>query len=135
MLAANVYDIAEDVRNWVENLARKRKDIFNAGLSGYCAIASAELYRRLTAAGIEAELQIASTQEASHAYVVCEDYIIDVTATQFSEFRQQHIVILHTKEAERYWFYRGEFVFDNANKMRKAQISWGWPQEQIALTR
>lgn len=134
-LAVKVHSIAEEVRHWAEELARKRGRHDGFDLNGYCAIASAELYKRLTAAGVKAELHLASLDMGSHVFVVCEDHIVDVTATQFYEFRNQHIVILHVKEAEEHWFYCGDYVFNDPKKLRKAQIKWGWPQDQVVFAR
>lgn len=134
-LAVKVHSIAEEVRHWADELARKRGYEEYFDLNGFCAIASAELFKRLKENGIRAELHLATGNMGSHVYVVCEDHVIDVTATQFIEFRNRYIVIVHTKEVEEHWFYRGEYVFDDPRKLRKAQIEWEWPQDQVVLSR
>lgn len=134
-LAVRVNDIAVEVRSWAEELARKRGHSDDYDLNGFCAIASAELLKRLKKEMIPAEIRLAASWYGSHAYVVVEDYIVDVTATQFSEMRGKTVVIQHEKELEHLWYYKNDHVFVDPKKLRKAQIAWEWPQEQIAFAR
>ena len=76
-----VYDVAEQVRDWAENLAESRNS--NKNLRGYCAIASAELHKRLSSANIKAELHVwndrkkhvahvfAHVAHVAHVYIAC----------------------------------------------------------------
>lgn len=134
-LAIRIHTIAEEVRHWAEELARKRGHSEDYDLNGFCAIASAELLKRLKKAGISAEIHLATSWGGSHAYVIVEDYIVDVTATQFSEMRNKTVVIQHEKELDHLWYYRSTHVFVEPRKLRKAQIEWEWPQDQIAFAR
>jgi hypothetical protein len=134
-LAIRVHSIAEEVRHWAEELARKRGHGADYDLNGFCAIASVELFKRLKKEEITAELRLASSWDGSHVYIVVEDYIVDVTATQFSEMRNRAVVIQHEKELEHLWYYTASHVFVEPKKLRKSQIEWGWPQDQIAFAR
>jgi hypothetical protein len=134
-LAIRVHDIAMEVRSWAEELARKRGYSDGFDLNGFCAIASAELFKRLRREKISAELHLATSWYGSHVYVVVEDHIVDVTATQFSEMRSKIVVIQHEKELCHLWYYITSHVFVEPKQLRKAQIEWEWPQDQIAFAR
>ena len=123
-------DLALEVRDWAEVLAAEQER--SRDLCGYCAIASAELHKRLSKEGIFAELVVAETDLFAHVFVLIEDHVLDVTATQFSEFRNQPVVLLHSKEAEQYDFYRPIEIFGTAKDLRKWQKKIGWCQWQIA---
>ena len=127
---ARVHEIALEVRSWCENEAEKsdRPD----SLMGYCAIASAELFRRLERANIFAEIHMQSNHCGSHVYLVVDDHVVDVTATQFGEFRYQPVVIIHYKEAEQHYFYESQEIFGTPKDLRKFQAKTGWPNNQIA---
>ena len=69
----------------------------------------------------------------SHVFVVVADHIVCVTATQFSEFEEEKVLIMHTKEAESFEYYRSSRVFETVTELRKHQIKTRWPKEQVAL--
>lgn len=71
--------------------------------------------------------------ESAHVYCVVDDYIVDVTATQFKQFRNERVVIMHCKEAEAYDFYQSRAVFKCADSLRRQQKKDLWPQDQVAL--
>lgn len=99
---------------------------------GWCAIASAKLWKSLDAVGIKTEIHLAQDIIGCHVFLVIEDHVVDVTATQFSEFENNKLVIMHVKEAEAYWFYQSADVFETADDLRANQIRTGWPRDQIA---
>jgi len=124
--------IAWEVRHWAEARAQFRdKD----DLNGLCAIASAELHRRLGKAGIASEIHMWTwdLDESAHVYCVVDDHVVDVTATQFKQFRGTKVVIMHCKEAEAYDFYQTKEVFKSAEQLRKQQKKEQWPSDQVAL--
>lgn len=123
---------AADVRHWAEEqAARGHLD----DLNGWCARASAELHRRLTRRGIPAEIHMWTWEldASAHVYVVVEDHVLDVTASQFKQFRHQRVVLLHVREAEAYEFYRSVDIFKCADSLRRQQKKDLWPQDQVAL--
>ena len=129
-LRIKVIDIARSARKWTELKASKanyRPD----DLCGWCAISAGHLFRELSNADIPAELHYTS----GHCYVVIDDYIVDVTATQFHEFKNKEINIIHIKEAEPYHFYRTTDIFKHPSELREHQIRNNWPRRQICLTR
>lgn len=122
--------IAEQVRKWTENKADKAN--YNPdSLCGWCAIASAELFTRLQSAGITAEIHINS----GHTFVIADDYIVDITATQFTEFENKPVVILHLKEVdeEENWYYTDTKIFKSVKKLHAYQVKEKWPAKQRAL--
>lgn len=68
----------------------------------------------------------------SHVYLVVDDHVVDVTATQFDEFRGTPVVIAHYKEAEQHYFYQSSEIFGTPKELRKFQRKTGWPKNQIA---
>lgn len=79
----NVYDQilaeAKEVRELCEKLVRLGKVQYSSELSGMCAVASYQLFCRLKKLGLKPKL----AQARNHAFVICEDYLVDITATQF----------------------------------------------------
>ena len=122
---------ARTVRQWIEdhdNLQRHP----TVDMNGYCAIASAELWREFHKYGIEAKIHIWESECGSHVYLTVEDYVVDVTATQFSEFHNQPIVILHQKEAEAFDYYNPSVSFNTDRELVKYQKKTQWHREQQA---
>ena len=125
-----VLAIATDVRYWAEGRSR------NDDLEGWCAIASAELFRRLKREEIPAEIHYCMDQkdlQSCHVYLVVDDYVVDVTATQFTQFRDKPVVIMHSREAEVYDFYNTNMVFRSAEDLRAYQKKLRWPADQVAF--
>ena len=127
-----VRDIAESVRDWAEELDAKVPFTDKGDLCGYCAIASAEISKRLTKAGIKHEIRMQNGDLGSHVFVAVDDHVVDVTATQFSEFANTPVLILHERECDQYWFYKHTEVFDSHVRLRKHQAKHRWPSHQIA---
>ena len=121
--------VATQVRYWAESRAPKE----DHRLDGWCAIASARLFSELDKQGIKSEIHVwvAPSGEA-HVYVVVDDHVVDVTATQFREFRSSFVVIIHQREAEQYEFYRTVEVFHSVKDLRKWQKKGRWPARQMA---
>lgn len=129
-LTAKVLPIARRVREWTQHKAdRARYNPHN--LCGWCAISAAQLFRELSRENIGAELHYVS----GHCFVVVDDYVVDVTATQFTKFENVEINILHHREAEHYWYYKTEHRFDSPTKLREHQIKKCWPKREICYTR
>lgn len=133
---ALITEHANRVRTWAELTNSRRAFPGPSNLLGWCAIASARLWRELSAAGIESEIHMATGGGCgSHVFLVVDDHVVDVTASQFNEFYKKKLVIMHRKEAEQHWFYRTDDVFETADELRRSQIRTGWPKEQTALPR
>lgn len=130
-LQANVEAIATDVRYWAEGRAPSEC----ANLLGWCARASAELFKQLKEEGFEAEIHAWTSprDEASHVFVVVDDHVVDVTATQFKEFAEEPVLIIHQKEAQAYEFYQSDKVFHSVQELLSWQKKSRWPGHQLAF--
>ena len=123
--------IASDVRMWVEAEAFK-KDYHPDDLRGWCAIAAGEIWKRLKKVGIKADICL-STHDymGSHCFLLVEDHILDVTATQFEDFEDKKVVVMHSKEAEIHEIYRVDKTFGTSKELRLYQNRQRWPSKQV----
>lgn len=130
-----VLGIATDVRYWAEGRA-EGDDIPDTSLSGYCAIASSELFRQLVSAGFTPEIHVweCPNTRDSHAFVVLDDHVVDVTATQFREFADKTVVIMHVREAETWPYWNSSYSFSSVEALIKRQKKDRWPARQIAYS-
>lgn len=130
-LRYKVQDIAQDVRDWAEDKA----EWDGHDLTGWCAKASAELFKRLSRAGVKAEIHmwVSPVCDSAHVFIVVEDHVVDVTATQFREFRNHPIVIKHVREAEVYDHWQSCDMFTSVKALRRQQMRDDWPADQVAL--
>lgn len=131
-LLVRVHEIALRVRAWAEESAEKRGGDDDGRLTGWCAIASAELHTRLQRANIPAEIHLSNVGISCHVYVVVDDHVVDVTASQFPAFKNETVLIKHQRELEKHWFYSNSEIFNSAKALRKNQIKVGWVKHQIA---
>ena len=70
----------------------------------------------------------------AHCFVVVEDHIVDVTASQFWQFKDQNLVIMHVREAEFYEMYRTVKTFSCGAALRRHQKRDKWPSNQICYS-
>lgn len=131
--------IALKARQWAED---NKPSFINRNLEMMCARASGELFKKLKRAGFKPVLVF----EDCHCYVVCNRYIIDITATQYNywsfleaahrkdrPYNRVEIVRYETGRKDRCW--NGEIVFRTTD-IRKAlehQAETGWPKGQWVL--
>lgn len=119
--------IAQEVRYWAES--RSDKD----NLCGMCAIATAELWTRLRNENIKSEIHLWENRDGSHVFLVVDDMIVDITATQFIQFKHTPVLIMHQREGESVSYYhRSSKVFSTADELRRFQKKTRWPVNQIA---
>ncbi len=128
----NVEAIALDVRYWAEGRAPDEQ----YDLNGWCAIASAQLFRQLKARGIEAEIHAWTCNQSSdaHVYIVVADHVVDVTATQFARFRNKPVVVMHYREAQSFEYYQTVAIFHSVEELRNWQKGNRWPSDQVAYS-
>ncbi len=123
--------IAKAVRLWTKAQAVEAQ--YSPGdLMGWCAISAAEMSRRFKDAEIDAVIHIQEGLEC-HCFCVVDDHVVDVTATQFYEYRTREVVIMHVKEAEVNEYHQTTKVFGTAAELRRYQKKQGWPSNQIAF--
>jgi len=128
-----VKSVASKVRHWVE-CEDNRRDSPTNDLNGWCAIASAQLSRELNRENIKHKICVANDGWGSHVFVMVEDHVVDVTATQFHPFRKSSVLLVHHKEVSDLEYYRIDMTFDSADELRKWQKKVKWPAGQIAYT-
>lgn len=122
-----VLDIARTVRQDIEYQVPE----FEQDLCGWCAIASAELHLKLSMAAIHSRLVMMTGDTGCHVFLNVDGWVVDITATQFREFRKTPVVILHERESEQYDFYEPCYEFDSAAALAQHQDRTGWPHSQI----
>jgi hypothetical protein len=123
--------MAQEVRCWAEDEDLRWGE--RPGLQGLCGIASGEFSRRLVKEGIDHEICMASDDDiGSHVFVIIDDFIYDVTATQFPEYKDQKVLIIHSREAEINWYHQPWEYFKTSKELRKFQIKNRWPEDQTA---
>lgn len=126
--------VAHDVRRWAEIRARRGHAYGKHNLCGWCARASAELHLRLRLAGIASEIRVFDGF-VGHAFLYTHGHVVDVTATQFQELRDEPVVILTQDQAADYRFYDHDHSFSTVAGLRAWQEMRGWPACEIARPR
>lgn len=121
--------IAEEVRYWAEKRAGKT----NQELCGWCAKATAELWRRIRdeAPNQKMEIWMHRNDWCSHVYLMVEDHVVDVTATQFGE--KEAVFIKHEKEIRSEYYDKTE-KFADPKELIMHQKKTRWPNDQIAYS-
>ena len=121
--------IAQQVRSWAESYAHKNDGFTIRDLTGMCAIASGELWRRLHIQGQKATICMYDDFGDSHVFVLYNGYLIDLTATQFGKYPK----VIVRKTTNREYFWRVDYRFPTVFCLRRKQKKQGWPTEQMAL--
>ena len=136
-----IRDLARESRVWVEQLNAWDHDYRDdpkdwvVDTSGYCAIASADLHQRLKDADCYAQIAMSNGYLGSHVFVLFDDHIIDITADQFSEFRERPLVFEHQRLlADSQWHSIDE-IFDTVAALKRYQRKTGWPAHQTVRRR
>jgi len=130
-LMDRVKPIAEAARWWAEEKAQK-DFAYDKDLMGLCAIASAKLFRDLQKESIPAQIHV---WFGGHVFLTVEDYVVDITATQFPDFKTTPVVILHEREATAFEYFTSDKSFTSDDALRKYQQKSRWPAYQIAFTK
>jgi len=122
------------VRLWAEELVKQYNDsgFWYDDLCGMCAITSAELWKRLKNAGIEAEICMRIGMYGSHVFVESGKYVLDVTAQQFSH-RNSKITIRPKRLAQVHDYWLADKRFKSARSLLAWQKKEDWPIEQQAM--
>lgn len=130
MSATTIRNIARRVRRWAVREAHASH--FPSDLMGFCAIGARKLFLELQAAGLKPKLALAGTEdESSHCFVVVDDYVVDVTATQFY---QAKVVVRHLSRIKcRPWFWTPLSLYSTMRGFDARLAKDGWPDEQFSL--
>lgn len=125
--------IAGRVRRWMEQKAGEY-EICPVDLGCGCAIACARLLGELLKNGINDAGIILGE---GHTYIMIDDHILDVTATQFNGFEKRKVLFMPWSEflalpqKKTWWTYDPNPPVKCPKEFRNSQISYGWPDEQI----
>jgi len=120
--------IARRVRTCIEEIA---KSDFRSPhrCTGYCGRASAMLQQELRHAGFNARIAYVCEDHSGHAFVVVDNHLVDVTATQFGIFGR---TVIRKFPYNKYWFWRNPVqFFDTPKDWIEYQTSNGWTPWQI----
>lgn len=123
-----VLTIARAVREWAEERAAQFGDS-DPQLSCYCAIASAKMSMILAAEGIKHRIGYAHSPIGGHMYILIDNWIIDVTATQFGE--DEKILVRHAHATRLPWYHRTKQTFMSAQTLLRWQQRSYWPEDQM----
>ena len=132
----HIRSVAESVRYWAEGRAVGTEG--EDDLTGWCAIASAHLWRELLKIGVVGELHAwvsPADNSSAHVFLVVDDHIVDVTATQFGRMRAKPVHIQHLREAQIWDWYNSQQVFQTPEQLIKWQKRERWNREQIAWSK
>lgn len=128
---------AKRVRRYVESLAKDEH--VRQSLLGYCAIASAELFRQLKKVGVD-DVQLAMWIDdygmTAHVFLLWQQYVVDITATQFARDGRdiKDVEIRPLNEAMNMLEeWQPLHVFEDPIDLRRNQMEEDWPEEQLAF--
>lgn len=119
--------IATDVRNWTQSEA-DRKDYRPDDLGGWCAIASGKLFTELKKENFK---PVMAHDHDGHFFVLVEDHVVCVTATQFMTFKNVPVLLKHENEMAGVKYYEVDDIYEDIMEVRKYQKKHRWPSDQI----
>jgi hypothetical protein len=119
-MRSELIKLAKQVRLWAETKS-ERYD-FPTDLSGMCCIVSRKLFRVLKANGLKPKIHLRQARWDSHAFVVCNGWIVDVTASQFGKIRVW--VVRQEKYATGKWKTTEVFNSDRTFLRFMRKIHW-----------
>lgn len=137
-MTRHLRSVATEVRAQAET--RGAAAGFPEGLCGFCALGSRLLFRALKREGLSPELVLAiwpedhfawyltrptiTQEQYSHCYVLCEGYVLDVTASQFG---QPNVVVRrkHSAARERFWRPSARYRSEGGLIYRLRRDGWG----------
>jgi len=118
--------IASKVRHWAKN----RDDCYQ-DLWGWCGVCSVKIFKELQKIGKNPEFVMIKKEHvrSSHCIVICDGYIIDVTATQFGNDRAVNVIpVVHIDSGKYnfwYWDYQSAFFIGSDINIIKTKFkSW-----------
>lgn len=131
-----ILETANEVRIWAEHYAKNSG--FPPNLCGLCAIASAELHKRLKEKNIHTTLCISEKNgyEECHVFLKTNNKILDITASQFAQKtfgRVKEKIILIPKNKAKFWFWKPYIDFESHTDLINHQVDTFWFHSQVAL--
>ena len=102
-----------------------KKESFGKDLCGLCARASAELFKRLQKNGYKPYFCFSE----AHCFVLLNNYILDVTATQFG--RKSIEIIPFNQFKRQYWYLGKGCKHHSLKQAKRIQKRYNWPKDQL----
>jgi len=119
-----------DNRNKSRDRALYGKE-YSLSLSGCCAIASVMLFEELSKLNISCKLALSENSDYDHVFVMIGNTVVDITATQFGNFKKVEIVDI-SADGNKKDFWEVSKVFDKPSELVAYQKQSGWSNDQIA---
>lgn len=131
---------AEESRIWAENNCSPEE--LKKRLRGFCAIGASYLSNKLKEANIDNKIGLYySTNSLSHCFVITDNYIIDITATQFNGniiYNRKNellnpIEIRHKSEINTKYlkFWEISHIINSPEELIKKQIDDSWNKDTL----
>lgn len=122
---------AKAVYKW----ACRQEEAQKPDLDCWCAICATEIFKRLRSSGFRPTFyEVIYKDFEGHCFVVCNGYVLDVTAAQFGGHKHINVFKLGQKLA---WFWKTETDDKEGIRVRSANSVYsikkllsGWPMEQ-----
>jgi hypothetical protein len=131
METQDIKEIAIQARAWAEDYQLKHPKHFPECLASLCAISSAYLSHKLTQNNIDNKIVVCDTDRVIHCFVICNDYIVDITATQFgNKFKAVEIKNIKDVNLKETNFWETTYIFDTPNELLQYQKRNDWFKEQ-----
>jgi len=116
-------------------IAEKVRSIYDKGSRGerldcLCAVVTAELSLALRDAHIPHKIALANQDEGSHAFIVVDDTIVDLTAKQFNR-RYKAVYTKPFTGKERSWYHKEPTFYNTAEELVRTQLLNFWPEYQV----
>ena len=128
--------IARKTRAWAE--LNRDAGGFPFDLNGMCAIAAMKLFDDLTQQGFAAHIAINNRVNMGHCFVIVDNHVVDVTATQFGKETVFFKPLADAKNTVPSRFEPSPWKFtklhDSIETFRKHLKKSGWPKHQVELT-
>jgi hypothetical protein len=118
-------------RSWIEeNLISK----FEWDFCGACAWASTYIQHRLLQEGIAARVAISKFEGGHHAFVLTDQHLIDVTATQFSPYVTSYlpeVIVMERRKTREFFWENVIALLKTPNEVVEYTKRQVWPESQI----
>jgi hypothetical protein len=119
-------ELAREVRRWAKKNRKRGTHTFPCNLAGMCGIASTRLCAVLQKNGFNAVI----CYSYYHAFVQVEDYIVDVTATQFGH--AEKVLIKESKKAKGFYYWEPRVVCKTPDEFVAYQQKTYWRERETA---
>lgn len=139
MLRDKLEILLRSIREWAEFNAptyAERTEVNLEDLTGMCAPASIRLHTDLLLAGFEPTLAVSycdnNVDSTGHVYVICDDMIMDPTASQFDK-HTKYLLKQITPELVKAYPYRPYYTSGDSDRFIAELIDHGWSFSSVGL--